>query len=171
MSRYHGTYQEVKGNASILECTSNRIRIIIQISELDNLVEISGRENPLLAGENHTICCTVESDIAPTVNWLDGDGNKISGHEDIIVGEPIVSGNTTLLKLTFAPLRTSHGGVYHCRSEVDHPPSVQQDSRDIFVQRNFNYFILNILMLHMSIVSTLVAVLVVTVTSFIIHNY
>ena len=108
----------------------------LHYTELDNIVEISGRENPLLAGENHTIYCTVESDITPTVNWLDGDGNKISGKENIIVGEPVVSGNTTLLKLTFAPLRTSHGGVYHCRSGVDHPPSVQQDSRDIFVKSN-----------------------------------
>ena len=109
---------------------------IIFITELDNFVKVSGKENPLLAGENYTIYCTVESDIAPTVTWIDGDGNTISGKENIIIDNPVVSGNTTVLRLTFAPLRTSHGGVYYCRSEVDHPPSVQQASRDIFVQSN-----------------------------------
>ena len=88
----------------------------------------------MLAGERYTMECTVESDITPTVRWMDGNRDSILNSSDFLIEGPITSGLTTVLRLTFLSLATSHGGVYYCESTVNNPPSVQEKSQEIVVK-------------------------------------
>ena len=56
----------------------------------------------------------------------EGEGLTLSG--------PVVSGDTTTLRLTFSYLRTSQAGTYSCLSITDEPTSIQRAIRDVTVQ-------------------------------------
>jgi len=67
------------------------------------------------------ICTTVVEEnlaVEPTVEWQFSNGSIIVGGNGISVGNPLTSGNTITLTLTFNPLRTSHGRQYTCSADV-----------------------------------------------------
>ena len=103
-------------------------------AELNNRVEIQGPSNPLLAGNSYTITCTATADITPVVRWTDSGGNPVEEGEGLTLSGPIVSGDTTTLRLTFNYLRTSQAGTYSCLSIIDTPTSIQRAIRDVTVQ-------------------------------------
>ena len=102
-------------------------------------VSIEGPSNPLRAGGSYTLTCNATADITPVVRWTDPSGNSVETGEGISVTGPLVSGDTTILQLTFDYLRTSQAGTYSCLSIVDTPTSVQRDVRDIIVQSELIY--------------------------------
>ena len=80
---------------------------------------IASPSNPLPAGGKYSFTCTVTSDFPPTIKWLDPDGNEVDGSDiSITTNQPELDGNTTTLVLNFDPLKTSHGGIYTCASQV-----------------------------------------------------
>ena len=113
---------------NILPCTQHTH------TELNNRVSIEGPSNPLRAGGSYTLTCNATADITPVVRWTDPSGNSVETGEGISVTGPLVSGDTTILQLTFNYLRTSQAGTYSCLSIIDTPTSVQRDVRDIIVQ-------------------------------------
>jgi len=56
--------------------------------------------------------------VEPTVEWQFSNGSIIVARNGISVGNPLTSGNTINLTLTFNPLRTSHGRQYTCSATV-----------------------------------------------------
>jgi len=74
------------------------------------------------AGGMYRLTCTtvVVENVAvePTVEWQFSNGSVIVGGNGISVGNPLTSGNTITLTLTFNPLRTSHGRQYICSANV-----------------------------------------------------
>ena len=108
-------------------------------TELNNRVSIEGPSNPLRAGGSYTLTCNATADITPVVRWTDPSGNSVETGEGISVTGPLVSGDTTILQLTFDYLRTSQTGTYSCLSIVDTPTSVQRDVRDVIVQSELIY--------------------------------
>ena len=108
-------------------------------TELNNRVSIEGPSNPLRAGGSYTLTCNATADITPVVRWTDPSGNSVETGEGISVTGPLVSGDTTILQLTFDYLCTSQAGTYSCLSIVDTPTSVQRDVRDIIVQSELIY--------------------------------
>ena len=75
------------------------------------------------AGEEYQLICTVEVVeglvVQPTVAWLDPT-NQPANQPNIAVGTAQRNGvSTTLLTLTFTPLRTSHMGQYTCQAIVN----------------------------------------------------
>ena len=83
-----------------------------------------------MAGDEYSITCTVMEDIegltnSPTLQWVDPEGNIVSG-ELITVDETTDTSATQTL--TFDPLRTSDGGNYTCRAMLVSPPGDIEDS-------------------------------------------
>ena len=74
-----------------------------------------------------SIPCLVRSipglEAVPQVAWLDASGLEItnSTHTNIIVGNPVVSGNILTRKLIFSYLNSSQGGVYTCYASLNIP--------------------------------------------------
>lgn len=97
-------------------------------------MSIQGPSNPLRAGSNYTLTCTATADITPVVRWTDPSGSSVETGGGVSVAGPFVSGDTTVLQLTFSYLRTSQAGTYSCLSVIDTPTSVQRDVRDVIVQ-------------------------------------
>ena len=90
------------------------------------------------AGEEYQLICTVEVVeelvVQPTVAWLDPTDQPVS-QPNITVGIAQRNGvNTTLLALTFNPLRTSHMGQYTCQAIVN----VQEVSTDVMGMQTFD---------------------------------
>ena len=91
-------------------------------------------ENSLLAGGTYSFDCIVESDLTPTVRWMDANRTSISNGSEFQIGRPIRSGLQTILRLTFPILKTSLGGMYYCESTVIVPQSVKEASKVIKVK-------------------------------------
>ncbi len=90
---------------------------------------------PLLAGRSYTLYCVVYSDITPQVKWMGPDGSVLVGDDDIIIGDPVVMENgTVVLRLRFSDLRTSQAGQYTCQSVVSNPVSTKFDTQTISIQ-------------------------------------
>ena len=74
-----------------------------------------------------SIPCLVRSipnlEAVPQVTWLDASGQEItnSTHTNIVVGNPVVSGNIVTRKLIFSYLNTSQGGIYTCNASLSIP--------------------------------------------------
>ena len=82
------------------------------------IASISSSDHLPVAGYNYTLICTVVinegfSNI-PGVVWVDSSSRVVVSNGDTAVSEPLTSGNTTSISLTFDPLRTSDGGTYTC---------------------------------------------------------
>ena len=108
-------------------------------TELNNRVSIEGPSNPLMAGGSYTLTCNATADITPVVRWTDPSGDSVETGEGVSLSGPIVSGDTTTLRLTFSYLRTSQAGTYSCLSIIDTPTSVQRDVRDVVVQSELDH--------------------------------
>lgn len=72
------------------------------------------------AGNQHTLTCSATVNayliVTPTIEWnLPGD----PGDSFITIGEQSTSGAVSTKTLLFAPLRTSHGGVYQCTATIN----------------------------------------------------
>ncbi len=108
--------------------------------ELDNVVNINAPQMPLTPGQSHTLYCVVYSDITPQVKWMGPDGTVLIGDDDIIVGDPVVMENgTVILPLNFSRLRTSQAGQYTCQSVVSTPLSVEADKQIITAQGKYRH--------------------------------
>lgn len=109
--------------------------------ELENTITIEGASNPWLAGRSgYSLTCVVIADVAPEVQWMDGNNNQISTTDSassVFVSEPVISESITRLTLNFSSLRTSHGASYSCLSVITVPSSVQVSLRDIIVKSEF----------------------------------
>ena len=99
-----------------------------------NRVSISGPSSPWLAGDSYTLTCVVIADAPPNVEWIDPSGNYLV-EEGLTFSGPVVSGNCTILNLTFNYLHTSQAGTYSCVS--DPVPSGSEKSYDwnVTIQR------------------------------------
>ncbi len=95
---------------------------------------INGTSNPILAGGEYTLDCLVDSDVTPTIQWMDSTRTIISNSSELQIEGPIMSGAQTLLRLRFPSLKTSFGGIYYCMSTVDEPQSVQEAMKVIIVK-------------------------------------
>ncbi len=63
------------------------------------------------------------------------DGSVLVGDDDIIIGDPVVMENgTVVLRLRFSDLRTSQAGQYTCQSVVFDPFSLEADTQVVSVQ-------------------------------------
>ncbi len=103
--------------------------------ELANSVAINGSsENSLLAGGTYSFECIVESDLTPTVRWMDANRTSISNGSEFQIEKLITSGLQTILRLTFSNLNTSLGGIYYCESTIIKPQSIKEASRAIKVK-------------------------------------
>ncbi len=91
-------------------------------------------ENSLLAGGTYSFDCIVESDLTPTVRWMDANRTSISNGSEFQIGRPVRSGLQTILRLTFPILKTYLGGMYYCESTVIEPQSVKEASKVIKVK-------------------------------------
>ncbi len=77
----------------------------------------------------------VYSDITPEVKWMGPNGTLPIGDADMIVGDPVVMENkTVLLALRFSNLRTSQAGQYTCQSEVFDPFSLETGTQLVSIQ-------------------------------------
>ena len=90
-------------------------------------IEVQGSS---VAGDEYSITCTVMEDIegltnSPTLQWVDPDGNTVSG-ELITVDETTDMSATQTL--TFDPLHTSDGGDYTCQAMLVSPPGDIENS-------------------------------------------
>ncbi len=93
---------------------------------------------PLTPGQSHTLYCVVYSDITPQVKWMGPDGSVLIGDDDIIIGDPVVMENgTVILPLNFSTLHTSQAGQYTCQSVVSTPLSVEADKQIITAQGKY----------------------------------
>ena len=98
-------------------------------------IESMGSET---AGEEYQLICTVEVVeglvVQPAVAWLDPTDQPAS-KPNITVGTAQRNGiNTTLLALTFNPLRTSHMGQYTCQAIVN----IQEVFIDVMGMQTFD---------------------------------
>ena len=76
-------------------------------------------EETSIAGDNHTLTCTVNSDLPANLKWvriIDGEQFEVENTSTITISKQIVSDNITKKRITFKPLLTSHGGRYVCVS-------------------------------------------------------
>ncbi len=90
---------------------------------------------PLTPGQLYTLYCVVYSDITPQVKWMGPDGTVLNGDDDIIIGDPVVMENgTVILPLSFSNLHTSHAGRYSCQSVVSNPFSLETDAQVVSMQ-------------------------------------
>ena len=80
-------------------------------------MNISGPSSPWLTGDSYTLICVVVADASPEVKWTDSNGKYLVENEGLTLSGPFVSGNHTILNLTFENLRTSHAGRYYCVSD------------------------------------------------------
>ncbi len=63
------------------------------------------------------------------------DGSVLVGDDDIIVGDPVVMENgTVVLPLSFSNLHTSQAGQYTCQSVVSNPFSLETDAKVVSMQ-------------------------------------
>ena len=71
-----------------------------------------------VAAENFTLTCTVISDYPAMLSWtyINGDSVNVSG---ISISQTYIRGTESSINLHFISLRTSHGGVYVCTSQLD----------------------------------------------------
>ena len=98
-------------------------------------MSITGPPNPLPAGGKYSLNCTVISDFAPTVYWLDPNSQVITTEGTYVkIDSPVTNGNTTYVVLHFDAINTSHGGTYACISTVRETGSFRRETRYIQVQ-------------------------------------
>lgn len=81
-------------------------------------VTVTSAHSPT-AGQTHTLTCVsiVAEHLTerPVLEWL-----FIDVLNDVIQSEQISSGSTVSNRmLTFAPLRTTHGGIYTCQASIN----------------------------------------------------
>ena len=71
-----------------------------------------------VAGEIFTLTCTVISDYPAMLSWtyINGDSVNVSG---ISISQTHIRGTESSINLHFNSLRTSHGGVYVCTSQLN----------------------------------------------------
>ncbi len=100
-------------------------------------------ENSLLAGGTYSFDCIVESDLTPTVRWVDSNRTSISNSSQFQIDRLITSGLQTILRLTFPNLKTSLGGIYYCQSTVNEPQSFKEASRVIKVKSKLVFLCLH----------------------------
>ncbi len=106
--------------------------------DLDNVVNINAPQMPLTPGQSHTLPCVVYSDITPQVKWIGPDGSVLVRDDDIIIGDPVVTENgTVLLPLSFSNLHTSQAGPYTCQTVVSNPFSLETDTEVVSVQGTY----------------------------------
>ena len=93
------------------------------------------------AGEEYQLICTAEVVeelvVQPTVSWLDPTNQPASQPNIAVVTAQRNGVSTTLLTLTFTPLRTSHMGRYTCRAIVN----IQEVSIDVTGMQTFNIIV------------------------------
>lgn len=80
---------------------------------------------PPVAGYNFTLICTVTLTEGltgiPSVEWMDSGGQQINSVNDLVLSDPMTSGQMTNRTLYFDPIRTSDGGTYTCVATVPSP--------------------------------------------------
>ena len=85
----------------------------------DPVVTISGVSDGL-AGDNLSLTCTVTVEeyltVVPTVQW---SGGSVGLEGGVTESETSHDGVNSTRTLTFSPLRTSHGAVYTCQTEIN----------------------------------------------------
>ena len=99
------------------------------------------------AGEAHTLTCFAvvaeHLTVQPTLEWL-----FIDAMNDVTQSEQINSSGTVSNRiLTFAPLHTTHGGIYTCQATINIVNITEKRSsidQSIIVQSKFALFILGV---------------------------
>ena len=76
-------------------------------------------------------------DRPPQVKWLDPTGQMPTA-QGVQVFPQTFDGQMYNLQIHFDPIHTSHTGIYTCVSTVDMPPSTQNTTRLVRVQRKFS---------------------------------
>ena len=80
-----------------------------------------------MAGYNFTLTCSVTLTDGltgvPSVMWVDSSGRSVNSSGDLVVRDPVTSGQVTSLTLFFDPLRTSDEGAYTCVARLSSPAS------------------------------------------------
>ena len=102
-------------------------------------MSIHAAESTMFAGASYTLNCTVFYQLSshPVVKWVGLNGDPLdmnqTNNSDIIISEPVFSGDVTYVLLRFASLRTSQAGQYTCQSTVSSPLSVRTATRNVIV--------------------------------------
>ena len=88
-----------------------------------------------IAGDTRSLICdvTLAQDLRerPVIEWVWPNGTKIEN--GTLEGVSVFSSSPSMLTLTFAPLHTSHGGIYWCRA------SVSDSDASLFLSANASY--------------------------------
>lgn len=103
-------------------------------TDLENTVTIQASSDLPLAGERFTLTCTVVCDRPPQMKWLNPTGQNPTG-QGMHLSPQTFGGQVYSLQIHFDPIHTSHTGIYTCISTVDVPPSTQNATRLVRVQR------------------------------------
>jgi len=111
------------GGASTL--TLVLVTVIFLTTEVENTVNISASHTSPIAGKPYSLNCTVTSDRATEIHWLDPNGQPVNG-PGITLSPQVTNGLVSTVEMTFSSLYTSHSGTYTCVSNINNPPSRKQ---------------------------------------------
>ena len=99
-----------------------------------------------MAGNNHTLTCTVNSDLAAKLTWV-----RIINEEEVeVVNTPTITvqaqtvfnNSFTKRSITFKPLHTSHAGKYKCVSVLINISSTNELDCAVKVKSKYCYYII-----------------------------
>lgn len=75
-----------------------------------------------VVGETFSLICSITRALNATGNltlqWIRADGDQVVSMGPILIGDPLISGDTTSLSLQFSTLFSSHGGQYICQGNL-----------------------------------------------------
>ena len=95
----------------------------LHILDIEHEIKITPPcEETSKAGDNHTLTCTVNSELPANLTWVrivNGEQVKVVNTPNITVSAQTVSDRITKRSITFNPLLTSHAGQYVCVSVLN----------------------------------------------------
>ena len=100
---------------------------------MKNSLSVEASSDFPIAGQNFTLTCTVISDRPALLKWIGPDGQSVSG-EGIIVSSRDTGTLNSSHQVSFYPLRTSHGGIYTCISNITTYPTIHNSTLEYFIK-------------------------------------
>lgn len=94
---------------------------------MKNILSVKASPDLPTAGQNFSLTCTVSSERSTQLRWIGPDGQPVNG-EGIIVSSQDVGTLNSSHQILFLPLRTSHGGLYTCVSNITTYPSIHDST-------------------------------------------
>ena len=115
---------------------------MLVLPAIHNEVSISSMMINATAGQPYILVCTVQSERASNLSWIDPNGVACPQDDDphMTVSYSGWNERLSILELTFHSIRTSQSGVYKCISNIVFPSSKSEDSFLVQIQSKFTKF-------------------------------